>query len=155
MFVIKKALSFKYYWFWNAENLFLSFFIFSFIPCTNQKIGLNPKMYLAFVLFSQSRALGFTFKFKIFEISFLSFNLFRSLIHTDHLGIFSVKLLVVRVRNIDRDMFYVHLSAWEKTARLRHYDLKKVQIKAFYSFFPSFIRSSLYPWLALQLVLFS
>ena len=107
------------------KNLFLSFFIFSFIPCTSQIIGLNPKIYLAFLLFSESRALGFTFKFK-------THRSFRD---------FSVKLLVARVRDIDPDMFYVHHSACEKTARLWNYDLKNIQIEAFYSFFFLFLYS--------------
>ena len=51
-------------------------------------------------------------------------------------------------------MFCVHISALEKTT-LAELRFKKNQIKAFYSFFRPFIRSSLYPLLALQLVLLS
>ena len=70
--------------------------------------------------------------------------------------IFSVKLHVARVRHIEiQCIFCVHNNtALEKNA-LAELRLKKFQIEAFYSFFRSFIRSSLYPLLALQLVLLS
>ena len=70
----KESTIFKYYWFWNAENLFLSFLFFFHSLYKPKKIGLNPKMYFAFILFCESRANGYTFKFIFF--------FFQSLIHT-------------------------------------------------------------------------
>ena len=108
---------------------------FSFIPCTSQKTRAKSRNVFCIHIILRKPGSGFYFQ--------IIFSFFQSLI----------QLPVARVRHFEISFVYIIILLWKKNA-LAELRFKIIQIEAFYFFFRSFIRSSLYPLLALQLVLF-